>query len=158
MAPAYRAGPPGVPREEIGIIPRFENENIWVRVLKMLKKNWVRWGIVIFVVLCVLVGAFVHQSVQTGASEDSSSTGKAVIKIPDEPVRDPSVDDDSDGQVVPCNLTEDVLEKLNLIWTPPVNDGTIVFDCTVKFQYFKNAAFTLEDLAREGFKLEVATR
>eukprot|EP01083_Nonionella_stella_P224362 798718_1 len=65
----------------------------------------------------------------------------------------------SSKQDPPCNPTEDVLKELNLIWTPPVNDdGTIVFDCAGKFQYFQNNTFTLEDLASENFELAVATR
>eukprot|EP01083_Nonionella_stella_P295553 1004479_1 len=64
----------------------------------------------------------------------------------------------SSVQVLPCKPTEADLKELNIIWSPTVNEGTIVFDCDGKFQYFKNATFTLKDLDRNDFKLDVAKR
>eukprot|EP01083_Nonionella_stella_P146475 460767_1 len=57
----------------------------------------------------------------------------------------------------PCNLATDVLKELNLIWTGPESDGATVFNCIGDSKYFKNDAFTVDDLGRENFKLEVAT-
>eukprot|EP01083_Nonionella_stella_P263661 895410_1 len=48
----------------------------------------------------------------------------------------------------------DVLDDLNLIYTPETCD----FECTAHHEYFKNDTFTVADLARDDFELEVATR
>eukprot|EP01083_Nonionella_stella_P011114 31609_1 len=57
MAHACRGGPPGVPHGEIGVIPPFENERIWVRAQRIQRNKWVRWGI--FLGLYVLVALLV---------------------------------------------------------------------------------------------------